>query len=170
MEFNSCELPIRYLGCLLHSRKVIVDEYSPLIGKIEKLIRCWSTKHLSYVGRLELIKSVVGGVMGFWSRLFLIPASVSKKIESVCKSFLWSGQSTGHKFLVAWSNVTLSFEEGGLGVKKILSWNKTNYMKPAMDIICDNPNLWRRWVAQNHTRGRPLDEIQAGETDSWLWR
>ncbi len=101
MEFSMGELPVQYLGCPLHSKRIVVVEYAPLITKIQKLIQGWETRKMSYAGQMQLIKSVLGGLLGFWSQMFLFPLGVIHKIESLCKRFLWNGNDTGRKFMVA---------------------------------------------------------------------
>ncbi|GAB2278053.1 hypothetical protein Dimus_039266 [Dionaea muscipula] len=89
-----CELgnfPVKYLGVPLASRRLNVGLYLPLVEKITCRISSWAARHLSYAGRLTLIKSVLMGVYNFWAQAFLLPASVIHEVESLCRAFLWSG-------------------------------------------------------------------------------
>ncbi|KAH6806046.1 hypothetical protein C2S51_030877 [Perilla frutescens var. frutescens] len=60
--FPSSAWPVRYLGIPLATKKLTMVDYSPLIDKIMDNINKWAAKSLSYVGRLELIKSVLQGI------------------------------------------------------------------------------------------------------------
>ncbi|KAG7585341.1 Reverse transcriptase domain [Arabidopsis thaliana x Arabidopsis arenosa] len=55
--FPSGTLPVRYLGLPLMSRKLRINEYSPLLEKITNKFRGWATKSLSFAGRTQLLKS-----------------------------------------------------------------------------------------------------------------
>ncbi|XP_074318617.1 uncharacterized protein LOC141655435 [Silene latifolia] len=56
--------------------------------------------------------------------MFIIPKSVIKRIEAICRNYLWDGSSEYHRVpLVAWDKVTLPKPEGGLGIKKAELWN-----------------------------------------------
>lgn len=57
--FRIGELPVRYLGMPLTSRKLNAKDCKILLYKILIRIRHWSAKLLSYVGRLQLIKSIL---------------------------------------------------------------------------------------------------------------
>ncbi|XP_074283266.1 uncharacterized protein LOC141607820 [Silene latifolia] len=51
--------------------------------------------------------------------MFIIPKGVIRRIEGICRNFLWDGSSDYHRVpLVAWDKVTLPKDEGGLGIKK----------------------------------------------------
>ncbi|KAK5774983.1 hypothetical protein PVK06_042848 [Gossypium arboreum] len=49
------------------------------VGRLPMRIQWWSTKHLSHVGRLQLIKAVIFSVQAYWSCQFLMPKSVFMK-------------------------------------------------------------------------------------------
>jgi len=68
-NFIKGELPFRYLGIPLSSKKLSVIQCQPLVKKIICRIEKWSSKLLSYIGRLQLIKSVLFGVQA--CRVFL---------------------------------------------------------------------------------------------------
>ncbi|KAL0804295.1 hypothetical protein Bca101_096785 [Brassica carinata] len=55
----SGSLPVKYLGLPLMPNKMNRRDYQPLIDKVIKRISSWTNRHLSFAGRLELIKSVL---------------------------------------------------------------------------------------------------------------
>lgn len=59
MQFIKGKLPFKYLGVPLLAIKLIIQQCMPLVKKIMKKNRCWSTKMLSYSGRVQLIKNVL---------------------------------------------------------------------------------------------------------------
>lgn len=75
IELNMIEgvLPFRYLGVPLHSKKLSFVDCRSLVEKITSKLGHWSTKFLSYGGRLELIRSVVAGISNFWAHIFILP-------------------------------------------------------------------------------------------------
>jgi len=58
-QFTEGSFPFKYLGVPLSPHRLLTSQFSPLIHKLELVIQSWMGKHLSYVGRLELIKSVM---------------------------------------------------------------------------------------------------------------
>ena len=58
-------LPIRYLDLPLTTKSMTRDDYEPLIDKIRSKFLLWSSRALSYAGRLQLINSVIVSITNF---------------------------------------------------------------------------------------------------------
>jgi len=63
--FSEGDFPFRYLGVPLSPHRLLASQYSPLLHKLTSAIQGWVGKHLSYAGRLELIKLVLHGMVQF---------------------------------------------------------------------------------------------------------
>ena len=85
------ELPFKYLGVALSTKKMFVMQWYPLIEKIMPRINSWTARKLSYAGRTQLVQTILFGVQAYWTQLFRFSAKVIKLIESMCRSYLWSG-------------------------------------------------------------------------------
>ena len=71
---------------------------------------------MSYAGRVTLINLVLMGVISFWSRIFILPKIVIRKIEAVCKNFLWGAKDTyARVHLVKCTKVCTPKKEMGWG-------------------------------------------------------
>lgn len=71
-------------------------------------------RSLSFTGRLQLISSVIFGVVNFWCTAFLLPKGCINRIESLCSRFLLSGNIENEKGAkVAWHVVCMPKKEGG---------------------------------------------------------
>lgn len=118
LGYNEGTLPVRYLGIPLISTRLNDADCSPVLDNIRKRFQSWSARFLSYVGRLQLINSVMFHLQSFWSAIVILPCSIFKKIEELCRNFLWSGHRDQKAIpLVAWDRICLPRNEGGLGVK-----------------------------------------------------
>jgi hypothetical protein len=92
--------------------------------ELEFAIQGWMGKHLSYVGRLELIRSVLFGIMQFWLSIFPMPDTIINQITCICRNFLWTGNTARSKsVLVAWKHICLPNDEGGLRLYDIKARN-----------------------------------------------
>lgn len=108
-------LPLRYLGVPLNSRKLSLASSEPLLHQIKARFSSWSTKTLSFAGRLLLIKTVISGITNFWCSSFVLPKACVGKINSMCSTFLWRGNlDARNNARVAWETVTKPKEEGGI--------------------------------------------------------
>ncbi|XP_019252912.1 PREDICTED: uncharacterized protein LOC109231731 [Nicotiana attenuata] len=123
-------LPFKYLGVPLSTRKLTIHQCMPLVEKIVDRIRSWTSKFLSYAGRLQLIKSVLFEMQTYWAQVFLIPKKVIKLVNNICRSYLWTGvHDNAHRAPVAWETLRKPRATGGLNIINYEIWNKTALTK-----------------------------------------
>ncbi|GAA0185197.1 reverse transcriptase [Lithospermum erythrorhizon] len=151
MGMKEGELPMKYLGVPLSSRKLFKEDYSLLINKICRKIDSWQAMHLSMGGRAQLIRTSIFGVQNFWCSIFPLPKYVIAEVEKRIRTFMWKGTSEfPYHAKVAWDTLCLPFGEGGLGFKDMLKsvslwqhkkkdkdpwyWKK---LLPVRHLICD---------------------------------
>jgi len=107
------DFSFRYLGVPLLSFRLNICHHAPLLFKITGLIQGWSKKFLSYVDKLELIRTVIQGIVNFWMEIFPLPQPVLDRINASCHNFLWGKADIGkNKPLVAWSVVCSPKKKG----------------------------------------------------------
>lgn len=82
------DLPFKYLGVPLFTKKLSLIQWQPLIEKMTKKITSWTAKTLSYAGRVPLVQSVLFGVQAFWAQIIILPAKVVKIVEGLCRSYV----------------------------------------------------------------------------------
>ncbi|KAF8087894.1 hypothetical protein N665_0564s0029 [Sinapis alba] len=165
------KLPIRYLGLPLMSRKLTISEYSPLINKITLSFQSWSAKLLSFAGRLQLLKTVIFGIVNFWLSAFMLPKGCIKTIETLCSRFLWSGNIDKRGIAkIAWSTVCLPKQEGGLGLRNFSIWNQVLCLKFIWILLSKTPSLWAEWHWSTHLHEQSFWAIEPSPNDSWAWQ
>jgi hypothetical protein len=96
--FKECTFPFRYLGVPFSPHQLLASQYAPLIQKLEGVIHGWARKHLTYAGQMELIQSVLYGMVKFWLSIFLMLSVVLQQIISLCRNFLWTSNILRSKF------------------------------------------------------------------------
>lgn len=70
------------------------------------IIRHWSSRLLSFLGRTQLIKCVLFVIANYWTRCILIPKKVIKSVKVVCRTFLWArSDKVSRKSHIAWRRV-----------------------------------------------------------------
>ncbi|GJZ77850.1 RNA-directed DNA polymerase, eukaryota, reverse transcriptase zinc-binding domain protein [Tanacetum coccineum] len=88
----------------------------------------WSilTDPEGYLKMVVEIASVLSSMQVYWDSVFLLPKTIIYDIERIFKKFLWSsGDTSKGKAKVAWSDVCMPKDQGGLGFKSLDLWNKT---------------------------------------------
>ena len=161
------ELPFKYLGVPLSTKKLSIIQWYPLINKIMARIKSWTAKKLSYAGRAQLIKTVLFGVQSHWAQLFIIPTKIIKVIEGLCRSYLWSGVGDfTKKALIAWEKVCSPKSEGGIGLMNMKVWNRAAIAKLCWDLANKEDKLWIKWVHTYYIKGQR--EWQRRKQASWM--
>ncbi|XP_074304743.1 uncharacterized protein LOC141639535 [Silene latifolia] len=134
-------------------------------------IRSLGAKKLSYAGRVVLINYVLNTLYSYWASIFLKPKGVIRRIEAICRNYLWGSSSDYHKVpLIAWEKVTLPKDEGGLGIKRAVLWNTDTVAKLVDWIYGKADRLWIRWVNQIYIKNKDWHNYCPPTDASWAWK
>uniref|UniRef100_A0A803P4I7 Reverse transcriptase zinc-binding domain-containing protein n=1 Tax=Cannabis sativa TaxID=3483 RepID=A0A803P4I7_CANSA len=134
-------------------------------------IKSWSSRNLSFAGRITLINSVLVTIQAYWSQMMIMPKKVLKSLEAICRSFLWKGQALFHGAgVVAWENVCQPKSAGGLGIKKLEEWNKAAICKYIWAISNKQESLWLRWVHSVYIKKQEWWSFSASVHFSFYWK
>ena len=147
-DFLDCRvgaLPLTYLGMPLGASYKAVSVWDPIIEKMERMLAGWKKLYLSKGGRLTLLKSMLSSLPTYFLSLFTIPVSVAHRIEKLQRNFLWGGMGDDFKHhLVGWDKVCTPKEKGGLGVRRLIPFNKALLGKWLWRFGLEEHKLWRR--------------------------
>ncbi|CAN1147980.1 Transposon TX1 uncharacterized 149 kDa protein [Linum perenne] len=166
--FREGKLPLKYLGIPISAGKLSKPDCRVLVDKITARVKNWKAKLLNYAGKMQLIKSVVHGILQYWLSMFVIPAAVLNEIELICARFLW-GKNEGQRVKVAWHNMAYPLAEGGLGFKELSGWNSANIMRHLWNLLIKSGSLWVAWIEAYRLKGRDVWSVNTA-TGSWHWR
>ena len=94
---------------------------------------------------------------------------MANRIEKLRRDFLW-GDSKTH--LVGWDKVCASIANGGLGIRKLTTFNKVLLGKWLWRFGKEEERLWRRVVALKYgeERGGWTSKLGRGVLGCGLWR
>jgi hypothetical protein len=128
-------------------------------------------KHLSYIGRLELIRSVLFGMVQFWLNIFPMPDTIINQITCICRNFLWTGNTARSKStLVAWKHICLPNDEGGLRLYDIKARNLCFIAKQLWNIHLKTDLIWIRWVHHFYLPDSSIWLVPLQRTSSPIWK
>lgn len=165
------ELPVPFLGVPLISAELSINHCMPLIQKIVQRIESWTALLLSFAGRVQLIKAVLFAIQAYWTRHFMLPAAVHKKLQQIFTRFLWRGDHSkigGAK--ISWVNVCKPRNEGGLGIKNLVEWNNTQLLMHFWKLIKKHESLWVSWIYGTTLRRKNFWTMKIPTDCSWFWR
>ena len=147
---------------------------NPILEKFEWKSAGWKKLYLSKGGRLTLLKSTLSSLPTYFLSLFTIPTHVANKIEKLQRDFLWNDSKT---HLLGWDKVCLPIAKGGLGIRKLTTFNKALLEKWLWCFGIEENRLWRRVVVLKFGEewvGGPLSwegvftGMVCGEVSKWV--
>ncbi|KAJ9536684.1 hypothetical protein OSB04_un000157 [Centaurea solstitialis] len=163
--------PIRYLGVPLSSTCLRVGDFAPLVTRVKGRIHDWKSKFLSFAGRKQLIISVLQSMQLYWMMVYVVPSAVIHELEGLFRDFLWAqGESSRGKCKLAWESVCKPIACGGLGFKRLATWNRTLITKLIWDLVSKRQTLWVRWIWDNRILTGSFWSIVPKPSWSWIFR
>jgi len=80
-----------------------------------------------------------------------VPKTVIKAIDRRRRAFFWTGEDVCHgsKCLVAWEDVCVSKDGGGLGIKDLEQQNRCLLMKFIDKLFSNDLAPWKNWILRD---------------------
>nr|GEX27319.1 RNA-directed DNA polymerase, eukaryota, reverse transcriptase zinc-binding domain protein [Tanacetum cinerariifolium] len=174
---------VRVLDCFYHASglcinmSISVDEEK--VNQAASKIGCVALKALfSYLGskvggimgRLTLLKSVLGSMLIYHMSIFKVPMKVLQRMESIRCHFFNGAYLGGKKSMwVKWKNILVSKEKGGLGVSSLYALNRALMFKWVWWFITQRTSLWTRVIKAIHEDdGKIGKSSKAAFSSIWL--
>ena len=140
-------LPLKYLGLPLEAKFKELSIWNPILENMERRLAGWKRLYLSKGGNVTLIKSTLSSLPTYFLSIFPISGKVANRMEKLHRDFLWSSISGDSKLhLVKWAKVCKSLQVGGLGIRRLRSFNSTLLGKWLWRYGLDTDALWRRVI------------------------
>jgi hypothetical protein len=153
-------MPFTYLGLPLGTTKPSIEDFLPLVQKVERRPSSTST-FLSQAGKLELVNSVLSSLATYHCCTLKLHKGVIKQLDKYRNHCLWRGADLNakHPSKAAWPNVCLPKKEGGLGVINLSLHNDALLMKFLHKFYskADIPwvhLVWNNYYANGRMRGQ----------------
>ncbi|KAG4954205.1 hypothetical protein JHK87_039799 [Glycine soja] len=162
--------PFCYLGLPIgvNPRRKVVWE--PIIRKFEARLNKWNQRSISMAGRITLINAVLIALPLFYLSFFRAPATVINRLTAIQRQFLWGGNFEGKKIAwVAWRQVCVSREMGGLGIKDIKVLNNALLIKWKWLMFHQSDQLWSRILVSKYKGWRGLEQGPSKQYFSQWW-
>jgi len=144
--------------------------WEPLLNRIKSRLSGWSSKHLSFGGRLILLKSVLSSLPVYALSFFKAPTGIISSIESLFNCFFWGGSADHRKISwVDWTSICRSKEVGGLGVRRIREFNVALLGKWCWRLLEERDSLWFRVLSARYDTDEGRLRGGGREASEW-WR
>lgn len=107
----------------------------------------------------------------YWASVFILPARIVHDLEQLMRGFLWcNGEPHKGKSKVAWEVVCLPRQEGGLGIRRLDSFNSALISSHIWSILMGKESLWVKWIHVYKIRDRNFWDIPCRGNMTWSWR
>ena len=114
-NYLNCRLlvfPFVYLGIPIGANPRRSQMWDSIIHKCERKLSKWRQRHMSFGGRVTLIRSVLTSIPIYFFSLFRVPNGVVDKLVKLQRSFLWGGGPDHNKISwIRWETVCLPKEK-----------------------------------------------------------
>ncbi|CAK8560654.1 unnamed protein product [Lathyrus sativus] len=171
LGFQEGVLPFKYLGIPLSSKRLTINHFMPLVDKIVARIHHWSSRLLSYAGRMQLVKSISYAMARYWMHCLPLPKCVIKKVDAICRSFIWTGKdNVSRKCPVAWKTACSPTAQGGMNILNLQTWNNVLLLKCMWNICNKTDTLWVKWIHAHYLKGKDVMTYESKTHNSWIIR
>ncbi|WVZ51479.1 hypothetical protein U9M48_002624, partial [Paspalum notatum var. saurae] len=153
---RSGSFPFRYLGLLMHYRKLRNSGRKHIEERFKKCLIGWKGKLLSVGGRLVLINSVLSSLPMFMLSFFAIPKGVLRKLDYFRSRFFRQNDQHKKKFhLIKWDHIRQPKEQGGLGIIDLKVQNKCLLSKWLFK-LANEDGIWQNLLRNKYLKSKPL--------------
>lgn len=161
----------KYLGLPEHFGRKKRDLFTQIVDQIRQRATNRSSRHLSKVGKLTMLMSVLTAIPCYTMSCFLLPVSLCKRIQSALTRFWWDDSDTQRKMCwVAWDTLTKSKPVGGLGLRDVQLFNQALLAKLAWRIITAPDCLLSRVLKGKYCHNKGFLEVSVPSACSHGWR
>jgi hypothetical protein len=163
--FLSCRsnvLPFKFLGIPVGANPRRRETWKPIVENMERRLSSWSSRHLSYGGRITLINSVLSSLPLYFFSFYKAPKCIIHQLVRKQRNFLWGGGIENKKVCwISWDHICLPRIKGGLGIKNLELFNLALLSKWKWRMLADDDVLWSDLVCFRY--GNPSSLVLGGD-------
>ncbi|CAA7050210.1 unnamed protein product [Microthlaspi erraticum] len=161
----------KYLGLPESFGRRKKDLFTAIVDRIRQKAVNFSSRFLSSVGKLTLIKSVLSAMPTYSMSCFKLPAGLCKRIQSAITRFWWDTKPGKKKMCwISWDRMAKSKKEGGLGFRDIQSFNDALLAKVSWRILNNPECLLARILKGKYCKYDDFLSVQVTSSTSHGWR
>lgn len=156
LGFSVGTVPFQYLGCPIFKGKPKVIHFRMITDRIKNKLATWKGRILSIMGRVQLVKSIIHGMIVYSFHVYLWPRRLLRLLDTWIKNFIWSGDVLTRKVCtVSWQVLCRTWEEGGLDIRPTRLINESLILKLSWDLIAHDKQWATLFKQRYFLNGRP---------------
>ncbi|XP_057247591.1 uncharacterized protein LOC130589950 [Beta vulgaris subsp. vulgaris] len=171
LTFKAVEEHEKYLGLPTYIGSSKKRVFQCIQERVLKKLKGWKESFLSQAGREVLIKAVAQAIPTYAMQCFNIPVSILNEIEKLCRSFFWGQKKEEKKMAwVAWEKMYGSKNEGGLGMRNLVVFNKAMLAKQAWRVLKYPESLMAKVLKNKYFPNTTLMKVKVSPMASFTWK
>ncbi|XP_026416443.1 uncharacterized protein LOC113311863 [Papaver somniferum] len=160
-----------YLGSPLLIGKSKVQSFVEIKTAFERRLANWQGESMCQAGRGTMVKDVLNAVSLYQMSTFKIPKKLIKQLDTLQRKFFWGYKSSRGNNPIAWNNMCIPKEFGGLSFRDLEILNQALLTKMAWRINSQPDLLCAKVIRAKYFRGEEFLHIQNDrKRASWIWR
>ena len=129
-------LPFTYLGVPIFPGRPKRIYFQNIADKVRCKLSTWKGSLLTQAGRLQLINSVIHGLLIYSFQIYAWPVNLLRELQGWVRNFFWTGNPLKRGIpLIPWSACCKPKEEGGLGTRDLFEMNNSLLIKRCWEVI-----------------------------------
>ncbi|XP_042958141.1 uncharacterized protein LOC122293703 [Carya illinoinensis] len=161
----------KYFGLPAVAGRQKVATFHILIDRTRARMVNWKNKFLSNARKEVLLKAMLQAIPTYAMGIFLIPTSITNKLNQLIRKFLWGyNEDTSKIQWVRWNQLSYSKEAGGLGFRDFRSFNFALLAKQGWRILQNPSSLAAMVLKKKYFSKSGLLDATLGSRPSFAWR
>jgi len=145
--------------------------FTSIIDMIKQRALNWSSRFLSFDGKMVLLKSALSTTPTYTMTCFKLPTSLCKRIQSAQTRFCWDANTKRKKMAWnSWKRMTKSVKNGGLGFQDLQSFNDALLAKVSWRVLTTLDCLLSRVLLGKYCQSSHFLDSQTPNSASHGWR
>ncbi|XP_062013933.1 uncharacterized protein LOC133730332 [Rosa rugosa] len=129
-------LPFTYLGVPIFQGRPKKLYFQAIADRVRCKLASWKGSLLSQAGRIQLIQSVIQGILVYSFQIYEWPTCLLRDLQSCIRNFFWTGDPLKRGMpLLAWRICCKPKVEGGLGLRDLFEANRALLIKRCWEVL-----------------------------------
>lgn len=174
LGFRCGSLPFTYLGVPIFLGKLRRVYLQPIADRIKSKLSSWKGSTLTVMGRVQLVKSMIQGILVYSFHVYMWPISLLKDLDRCIRwirlesngLLIWTDSISRRKLVaVAWQKLCKSVTAGGLALRSLRYINEAAMLKLSWGMLSSNSS----WSVLLRTRFLRLNRPLGHYVKSSIW-